>query len=342
MDVTKLIADDHALRKEQVAHLKAQAKQYAEGSEQRKAEAQAKRIRNCDGSSTQRLREWFRDIELTIPYASRTVYIASLTAEGALRLELEKFLAGQNDRAAVEWNAVQKHLQKTFLSLHEDEKLRDELEQIKRNPYETTATYGRRFSETADLAYPSSQRNQDQQRTMLRTYMKGLKDEKLVLRLVQERGPKDYLEAIESVAQYESDSYSVYRALNGEAPPPERQEEPMDISAVKEQGATGGESRLDSIERKINGLTREFTKLMAAERGPRGAPEPGRRERGQWNQGASRPPPPRRRPLLKFTEDGRPICARCDRAGHMKAECPQRPGPPARRQGPPHGRKGGY
>ena len=243
MDLQQIYIADHNLRTEQVNLYKAQNKQMKENAERSRAEAQAKRIRNCDGSSTQRLRQWFRDIEITVHYSASTVYIATLTADGPLRMEIEKYLATLQNRNRATWADVRRHLQNCFMSQHEEEKLRDDLEKICRQPYEATAPYGRRFSEAADLAYPAAQRNADQQKTMLRRYMKGLGDERLVLRLIQERDPADYLEAIEAVAKFESDAYQVYRAVNGVAPP-ERQVEPMDISAIRNRargGATGSD-----------------------------------------------------------------------------------------------------
>jgi hypothetical protein len=326
--VEQLLAADHTLREEQVKLLQAQAKQYKETSERGKGEAQAKKVQNCDGSSPQRLREWFRDIDMTKSYTARTVYVASLTAEGALRVELEKYLNSLANRANATWDGLRVHLQKSFLSQHEAERLRDEVETVIRQPYETTTSYGRRFSEAADIAYPAANRNADQQRVMLRAYMKGLNNEKLVLRLVQERGPADYLEAIEAVAKYEADSYTVYRALNGAAPP-ERFEEPMEVSEYKSKDVTASagdtaQKQLNDIRRQVTGLSREFTKLMAQGRKP--VKGEATREHRQKQQGTSNGyQTPRRRPPLKFTSDGKPICARCDQPGHMRRECTARP-----------------
>ena len=182
---------------------------------------------------------------------------------------------------------MRQHVQNCFMSQHEEEKLRDDLEKICRQSYEATAPYGRRFSEAADLAYPAAQRNADQQRTMLRRYMKGFGDKKLVLRLIQERDPADYLEAIEAVAKFESDDYQVYRAVNGVAPP-ERQVEPMDISAVNPRGASAApltddrphqQDRLESLVRQMTGLSREFTRMMAVNR-RESQPAPRENQRG--------------------------------------------------------------
>ena len=187
--------------------------------------------------------------------------------------------------------------------------------------------------------------------------MKGLGDEKLVLRLVQERDRADYLEAIEAVAKFESDAYQVYRAVNGVAPP-ERQVEPMDISAVNPRGASAApfrddrphqQDRMDSLERQISGLSREFTRMMAINR-REAQPAPRENQRGgsRRNELARERRPAQQAPVrrrqykpIKFTDDGRPICLRCERVGHMKRECPLSAGP-SRSSGPSRQRQGRY
>ena len=62
-----------------------------------------------------------------------------------------------------------------FLSAHEADRLRDEVEKV-RETYEGTAAYSRRFRDAADLAYPIAQRNADQHRIMKTAYLRGLRD----------------------------------------------------------------------------------------------------------------------------------------------------------------------
>lgn len=310
--------------------LQGQTKQLKENAERGKADAQAKRIPACDGSSTKRLRQWFNLIDLTIQYTERTLYVASQSSEGPLRLELERFLKGK-DRNVVTWEAVKTHLSDTFLSKHEADRLRDEVEKVRQGDYETSAAFGRRFREAADLGYPSNSRNIDQQRTMLGAYLRGLKDKRLVERVVREARPDNFVDAMKSVADYEGDEYRLFRAINGYAPA-ERNEEPMEVGAVMSANAQAAND-ITELSRKVNGLSKEFTKLMAVvtkteKSGYKKEPKnegrmqyssqpKGGRSQGQGNgRWGSRPP-------LKFTQDGLPICLVCDQPGHIKRDCPQ-------------------
>ena len=81
-----------------------------ETSERQKAEDLAKRITKCNGATTRAVREWIREVELTIPYTDRTVYVALQSVEGELRRELERYLNDEaEDREAVTWNDLRKH-----------------------------------------------------------------------------------------------------------------------------------------------------------------------------------------------------------------------------------------
>lgn len=193
------------------------------------------------------------------------------------------------------------------------------MDKLQQGAYETASSYGRRFREAADIGYPANGRNVDQQRAMLGAYLRGLRDRKHVERLVREGRPKDFLEAQELMAQYEGDEYRLHRALNGTAPE-ESQEEPMEVGALAPATARPKEEAkkddLQDLARKVNGMSREFTKLMAVLRPPAGelSPRSGHGPAPSRGGGRSRPP-------LKFTPDGRPICAACDKAGHIRKEC---------------------
>ncbi len=57
---------------------------------------------------------------------------------------------------------LKQHIQHSFLSPHEADKLRDKVQKVKENAYEGTASYSRRFRDVSDLGYPPANRNADQ------------------------------------------------------------------------------------------------------------------------------------------------------------------------------------
>lgn len=324
------------------------ARQATEAAERARAEAEVKRITPCDGAAPHAVREWIREISLTLPYSSRTVYVASHSSQGALRREIEYYLSTKENRQAVTWEELRKHLQSAFLSPHEADRLRHEVETIKQGAYEASASYGRRFRDAADLAYPMVEvqheegppgmgRNADQERILLRAYLRGLKDHHLVERLIKEGRPTSYMDAMSLVISYEADEYRLQLALSDTpiATPNDRPEEPMEIGSVKEKAVP---TDIQEIKRQVSGLTAQFTKLMASlkeqkqqssgsNRGHSGGHQDtgGRNRQNSHREGRLR---------NVYTRDGLPICNRCQLPGHYSRDCQRQRGGKLQSQGP--------
>ena len=304
-----------------------------EDKERQKAEAQIKRVPPCTGATPQSVRDWIREIDLTIHYSTQTVYIASQTARDALRRELEFFLNSQPNRNNVPWQTLKDHLQQSFLSPHEADRLRHEVEKVKQGGFDTSAAYGRRFREAADLAYPEPQggRNDDQNRLLLRHYMKGLRDRHIVERLVREGRPNTFIQAMILVQSYEADDYRLHLALDETTDG--RQEEAMEVNAFNRKSTAPNSTSLSTappntpsnmemtkditeVKRQMAGLTQQFTKLMATlqtqNAGPKGP-------RAQQKKAATVKPNP-------STIQGQPrsLCEYCEKWGHVALDCRKR------------------
>ena len=150
-----------------------------------------------------------------------------------LRDELEQFLTTYAASAAphpilriqTPWNDLKDHISKTFVPPNEVEELKEKLHKMKQGPGESIATFNRRFKAAAEEAYPTAQRNQDQQQTLMKAYLAALLDLQ-VRRPVVHSAPQTLAEAMLEVALAEKR----LEAMDSPAP---RAEEPMDISAVQ-------------------------------------------------------------------------------------------------------------
>ena len=314
-----------------------------ESEARQKADAQVKRVPPCDGATPHAIREWIREIQLTIPYSSWTVYIAAQAATGSLRRDIEFFLSIQPDRQAVTWTQVQQHVEQSFLTPHEEERLKDEVENCKQGAYENSAAYGRRFREAVDLGYPlrDGAGNPDRTRTLLRSYLKGLSDRHLASRILK-KNPADYPTAMDLVQKFEAQDFKSNLWFNRELV--ERNEEPMEIGAMaanpqqstrpksstepsssapqRPPAAQPSRPKPDSDrDRRIDGLTKQVTQIMSMlledrEQRQSNRPAP---------QAASRPPRPAPRAPDAynnvFLEDGTPVCSFCQRSGHIARDC---------------------
>ena len=135
----------------------------------------------CDGSSAAANRTWLDDVSLAFNRVGQlmVIEIASSTVTGSLRKELEHFLQDQvqsqayDARERVPWAILRAHLSKTFLNVDEAAALRDIIDNLRQSAYETGASFTRIFRDLAQACYPSQNKNNDQERKLVRCFARG-------------------------------------------------------------------------------------------------------------------------------------------------------------------------
>ena len=206
-----------------------------EARDLKEADTRAKEIPKCDGSTPELTRKWLEHVELTIPYTTKTIRVASLSSTDELHTELELFL-NTNNRNFVTWASLKKHITKEFLSLQEQENLCNKVDNIMRNPSESITRYSRRFKIAVQMAYPLAQGavHPPMSNRFLKTkFLNGLNHPDLVGRILREGRPDTYEQAIDFAARYEADEQNVRaQVAQCNQPPPDRIEEPMDVNVL--------------------------------------------------------------------------------------------------------------
>ena len=237
--------------------------------------------RNCDGSSTLAVRNWIREITLAFNQVGNTsiIEIAAKTVSGPFRFELERFIEEQiatNNiaRAAVPWADLRDHLSTQFLNIDESAALKDDLDRVTQSAFEPTQTYIRRFREIADIAYPVTQRNIDQERLLVKTFARGLSSDAIATKLV-DGAPQSLQVAIKIVAEACSRQDAYWR-LGRES----RREVPMEIGAAESDKPTQLNRTVESLTSTMQHLATKIAKLeardnhTASEKPSRRAPGP--------------------------------------------------------------------
>ena len=275
----------------------------------------------CDGSATTAVRIWVKELELAMRQVGQgdVIEIIARTVTGPLRWEVERFvdqyMVAQNVlREAVPWAEIRDHIGAAFLNIDEASALRDDLEKVRQSAYETEAGYSRRYREVADAAYPSAQRNADQQRILIRAYAKGLQSNELARKLMEEGNPPDLEAAITHIAQY-SARKDAYVRLG-------RQEEPMEVGALTFRPTQPREiavARISELTESVRKLLQSQEKLQTKvakievqlkDGKPSTMPRPNQRQAAP-----GRPP--------AWDERGNPRCFICNEFGHMARGCPK-------------------
>ena len=246
---------------------------------------------------------------MTIPLINHIVGgvidVAARTVSGSLKKEVERFLGAQPNRAQTPWVTLRDHIRATFLSANEAERLKSELEKMAQTSYETLANFNRRFRESANKAFPQP-RTPDAERLVLRAYSRGIYSTALAKKLIVEGRPAN-LDAAFQYAEGQAAGNEMFDGLERRS----RDEEEMDCSATGDSQSLA-EKVLEALEGIRKSHERVVTRVAKLEAS-------GSSQRGGGPRKINTPRAP-----LKWTEDGRPICYHCGKAGHKGAECFQK------------------
>ena len=243
--------NDEKWREKEAAQQKmrdaAAVKRHEEEKSREEVKIWIKKTSQCDGSTVSAMREWLMDIDLVHENFGdsrviQTLDVATTVATSSLRREILRIM---KETPGIKWKEVREKLQNRFLSINENEALRQNLEKLKQSQTESVANFCRIFRDAAEQAYPPLSRNEDQQRLILRHFLQGLKSNELAKRLNNEGRPNTIEEALKLVAQYEEDA-DRYRRL-------ERIEEPMEIGSANKNR--------DDLQRIIEKLNTKIAEL---------------------------------------------------------------------------------
>ena len=112
-----------------------------------------------------------------------------------------------------------------FLNTDAAQPLRDEIYQVKLVPFEATTLYSIKIRKAADCAYQEGQSNPDQERPLIKAFVRGITSNELARKLVEVVAPKNVEDVIDDLARLtgRQDAYERLGRTN------ERTGEPMGI-----------------------------------------------------------------------------------------------------------------
>ena len=286
-----------------------QDKQQNRQFEVRKARVkeEIKGIKDCDGLIAEEVREWIDSIDLALMVVGdvpgSVIKLITGSTSGSLRKEIERFLQQQPDRVNTPWNVLKTLIRNSFLSPNEEDKLKIEVERFQLSTNESVPVFNRKYRELANKAYILP-RSADAERILIRPYVKALKNTELAKRTMVDGQPIT-LEQAMTFTEGQASGMELFDSLDRK----ERDEEPMEVGALSETASSlnnalrGLTEAVRNMNKNQERLNTRVAKLEATQNG--GRKDATRNRHGKW------------------TEEGRPICHYCDKAGHIQAECYQ-------------------
>lgn len=310
----------------------------------------------CDGTTAQGVRTWLMELNLAIQIAGQNaaIEIATATVQGPLRIELERYITLQAAaqppvlRAQIQWDGLRDHLRTTFLGAGEQNRLRQELSNIKQTAFENVQQYARRFREAAAGAYTEDGRADAENWILKDLFLKGLANREIAAEVVRRHNPENLADVMNRSSEMDDREKQIVQLFgedNHVAVVEEKKEDTKDKPETEV-------SEDDPILKALNKLSSKMGELSAGVR--KSTPqEVAAFKQRPANDHTSQNPPPRRqnsRPpqynsQRRHPRDDAPRrtgeeCYNCLKLGHWAREC-RAPRQPQYRGGR-DGRRGGY
>ena len=224
------------------------------------------------------------------------------TTLGPLKDEIDRFILEflqghpEKNRHDVPWLDLYEHVKKEFLPVNDMQQIRDDLENFRQKTGEGIRDYNRKFRALAEMGYPTEMRTNDQVRTLIKYYIKGLAKGETAKNVLK-ASPASLVEAM-AAAQDNAELDDALRRLG------HRQEEPMDISAIRPKPTV---DPLDKINKQLERITSKMAAMEIQIQQQQRYPQ--RKPRKSSNKHS-------------WTADGKPICFSCHNSGHISRNCP--------------------
>ena len=252
-----------------------------------------------DGGNLEEFRRWatrVRSNAAILQNNGAAIQLLLRTTLGPLKDEIDRYIlefVNQNmgkSRLDVPCGDLLNYLKRSFLPSNDIEHVRESLDTLKQSPGESLRVFNRKYRDLAEVAFPMENRTEDQTKSLIRSFLKGLRSRDTA-RAVLRSCPTTLAEAMSTALDNDEVEEALQRLGH-------RQEEPMDISAVK----TRPPMTLDTLSKQLARMHTKIAKL----------------EIQQGNQYA-----PRRQRNTR-TPDGKPICFFCSVPGHIAKSCPKK------------------
>ena len=283
-----------------------------------RASALVRQIRDFSGEGERRFAEWLGDIR-RIGHAlnanrNQFITLAMQTLKGTAADFLARII---RENPNITWDQIVESLTTQYLSDNEAQIAKQKLKRLMQKKGESVQNFGERILFLADRAY-NDINDPVIQSSLIDILIDGVENDNLAKHLLK-TPPANFHEALEHATR----DQNVNKAFNLRR----RLEEPMDISTLANKN-----DRVQQLENAVLNLSSQVEKLVASHSEKSNPQNNSRKYNHQqttsrpYNQANPRPYRPQQSAFRhRWTQDGRPICSKCTKTGHISKYCKQHP-----------------
>ena len=256
-------------------------------------------MKTFDGEGQSKFTEWLRDMEkakvITAADDDNMRRLAAQTLHGPAS---EFVIRLTKETPRITWLELKNQLRKRFSDLADSQFARQALKRLKQGTGESTHNFAERIRIAAEEAYPGEDLNAPViQGSMIEVFIDGIGSDHVARKLIKAK-PDTLKRAVEVSTGEElaSKAFSLRRRDDSYAQP-----EPMDCSPYSSQQKDTSMNTMATLVTTVGQLAEQvsqLTKMVKEQKKDKTFP-------GKF----------------KFTEDGKPICTKCDKPGHIGRKC---------------------
>lgn len=262
-----------------------------------RASTLAKQIRDFNGEGCKRYRDWRTDINRVGQALNANDERFKTLAFQSLKGNAGEFLGRhirQNPNNT--WAQILEALNAQFLDDGESHLASQKLRKLSQRTGESVQNFVERILSVAQEAYDNI--NQPiVQNILVGTLIDGVLDDATAKKLIREM--PDTLAAALELAVSEQTASRTFKMRR-------RPEEPMEVDSLQNDV---NNTRISKLENGLGEVVAQMTKILDAVQSLQQAPRP--KSNPNWHDPN----------LPKWSKDGRPICFKCGKIGHMKKHC---------------------
>ena len=291
-----------------------------------------KHVRQFHGEGTTKFSNWLKDMDLLSAScdSARMRVLATLTLGGTAGTHVARII---REEPQIGWSGLREKLRARYSDLTDPFLAQEKCRRMRQHKSESVQNFAERLLSAANEAFTDLQ-SANVQSMLVDIFQKGVTSDHLARHLIRKR-----FQTLDAALEFAEDEQKADRTFEMYRHAQPSTEEPMEVDVVRDNEGREIEKlqkSLQNLNKKIDTMSRQMKtrpsqpKTNSSRTSVEQNPAPARGVPARAD--VSRPPPgygretvPGSTPVLtyRWTDNGRPICHKCGKVGHIGRRCRQ-------------------